>query len=84
MKADKTDINYIKPYQAEWKGKTYKGIIIGWCSNIGWGECNISIDDDDNIEVDTETRCNNEDKRELELILDKTKEYILQNCKITG
>lgn len=85
MDKEKTDIRYVRPYRIEWEGKIHTGVLIGWDSNIGIGEFNIGIDEDnDIIEVDTETRCNNEDKAELELILDKAKEYILEHCKVTG
>ena len=84
MKREQTKIRFIKPYRTEYKGKTYEGVIIGYDSNIGWGEFDISIDNNQNIEVHSETRCNNEHKEELELILDKAKEYIVKNCKITG
>ena len=85
MNKDETDIRYIRPYKMEYEGEEYRGIIIGYDSNIGWGEFNISFDyETQKIEVDSETRCNNEHKEELELILDKAKEYIIKNCEITG
>lgn len=84
MKKEHTKIRYIKPYRIDYKEAEYRGIIIGYDSNIGWGKFNISIDKNQKIKVDSETRCNNEDKEELELILDKAKEYIIKNCEITG
>lgn len=87
MKKEETIVTYVIPYKTKYEGNTYSGITIGWHSNIGVGEFDISINssgEDQDIEVHTETRCDNEDKKELELILDKAKEYILENCKVVG
>ena len=81
MKKEQTKVTYVKPYQIEYEGYLYTGITIGWHSNIGIGEFSIWIDNNNeqNIEVHTETRCSNEDKKELELILDKAIKGRLKN-----
>lgn len=84
MNKDRTNVTYISPYRIEHKGETHRGIVIGYDSNIGWGEFDIRIDENQNISVHSETRCNDEHKEELELVLDKAKDYIIKKCKIVG
>lgn len=73
------DITYFHPFVNE----KYDGFILGWNSNIGFGELTISkshIDNeryeeiefkDGDWEVQTECMSNNDDKEFIKLVLDK-------------
>lgn len=73
------DINYFHPFVNE----KYEGFILGWSSNIGFGELTISKSYVDNEkyeeiefkagdwEVQTECMSNNNDKEFIRLVLNK-------------
>lgn len=74
-----TDINYFHPFVND----KYEGFILGWESNIGFGELTISKRHNENEkhyetkfkegdwEVQTETMSDNNDKEFINLVLNK-------------